>query len=160
MKKTVFLILAAVILVLSSTLLSQADGRGGHGGHGGHGGFAFRSSIWVGPGWWGPWGYPYYYDPYYPYYPYQYPYYAEPSVVIEKQAPVYVLPNRKQEESDYWYFCPKPQGYYPYVKRCPSGWLKVVPSAPSDSDSNDAESSQREHRSKNAPPSTSNEKRY
>jgi hypothetical protein len=42
MKKTVFLILAAVILVLSSALPSQADGRGGHGG------FVFRSSIWVG----------------------------------------------------------------------------------------------------------------
>ena len=146
MKKTVFLILAAVILVLSSALPSQADGRGGHGG------FSFRSSIWVGPGWWGPWGYPYSY-PYYPYY-------AEPPVVIEKQAPVYVQPNRQQEESDYWYFCPKPQGYYPYIKRCPSGWLKVVPSAPSDRDSNDAESSHREQRSKNAPPSTSSEKRY
>jgi hypothetical protein len=151
MKKTVFLILAAVIFILSSALPSQADGRGGHGG------FHVRSSIWFGPGWWGPWGYPYYYDPYYPY---SYPYYAEPSVVIEKQAPVYVQPNRQQEESDYWYFCTKPQGYYPYIKRCPVGWLKVVPSAPSDRDSNDAESSQHEQRSKNAPPSTSNEKRY
>ena len=143
MKKTVFLILAAVIFILSSALPSQADW------HGGHGGFSFRGSVWVGPGWWGPWGYPYYY-----------PYYVEPPVVIERQAPVYVQPNRQQEESDYWYFCTKPQGYYPYIKRCPGGWLKVVPSAPSDRDSNDAESSQREQRSKNAPPSTSNEKRY
>ena len=141
MKKSVFLILAAVIFILSSALPIQADGRGGHGGHGGHvghgghgghGGGHFRSSIWFGPGWWGPWGYPYYYDPYYPYHPYSYPYYGEPSVVIEKQAPVYVQPNRQQEESDYWYFCTKPQGYYPYIKRCPGGWLKVVPSAPQD----------------------------
>ena len=146
MNKSFCLILVAVILILSSALPSQADW------HGGHGGFSFRGGIWVGPGWWGPWGYPYSY-PYYPYY-------AEPPVVIEKQAPVYVQPNRQQEESDYWYFCPKPQGYYPYVKRCPSGWLKVVPSAPSDRDSNDAESSHLEQRSKNAPPSTSNEKRY
>ena len=146
MNKSFCLILVAVILILSSALPSQAEW------HGGHGGFSFRGSIWVGPGWWGPWGYPYSY-PYYPYY-------AEPSVVIEKQAPVYVQPNRQQEESDYWYFCTKPQGYYPYIKRCPGGWLKVVPSAPSDRDSNDAESSQREQRSKNAPPSTSNEKRY
>ena len=146
MNKSFCLILVAVILILSSALPSQADW------HGGHGGFSFRSSIWVGPGWWGPWGYPYSY-PYYPYY-------AEPPVVIEKQAPVYVQPNRQQEESDYWYFCTKPQGYYPYIKRCPGGWLKVVPSSPSDGDSNDAESSQREQRSKNAPPSTSNEKRY
>ncbi len=146
MNKSFCLILVAVILILSSALPSQADW------HGGHGGFSFRGSIWVGPGWWGPWGYPYSY-PYYPYY-------AESPVVIEKQAPVYVQPNRQQEESDYWYFCTKPQGYYPYIKRCPGGWLKVVPSAPPDRDSNDAESSQREQRSKNAPPSTSNEKRY
>jgi hypothetical protein len=146
MNKSFCLILVAVILILSSALPSQAEW------HGGHGGFSFRGSIWVGPGWWGPWGYPYSY-PYYPYY-------AESPVVIEKQAPVYVQPNRQQEESDYWYFCTKPQGYYPYIKRCPGGWLKVVPSAPSDRDSNDAESSQREQRSKNAPPSTSNEKRY
>jgi hypothetical protein len=146
MNKSFCLILVAVILILSSALPSQAEW------HGGHGGFSFRGSICVGPGWWGPWGYPYSY-PYYPYY-------AESPVVIEKQAPVYVQPNRQQEESDYWYFCTKPQGYYPYIKRCPVGWLKVVPSAPSDRDSNDAESSQREQRSKNAPPSTSNEKRY
>ena len=146
MNKSFCLILVAVILILSSALPSQAEW------HGGHGGFSFRGSIWVGPGWWGPWGYPYSY-PYYPYY-------AESPVVIEKQAPVYVQPNRQQEESDYWYFCTKPQGYYPYIKRCPGGWLKVVPSAPPDRDSNDAESSQREQRSKNAPPSTSNEKRY
>ncbi len=146
MNKSFCLILVAVILILSSALPSQAEW------HGGHGGFSFRGSIWVGPGWWGPWGYPYSY-PYYPYY-------AESPVVIEKQASVYVQPNRQQEESDYWYFCTKPQGYYPYIKRCPGGWLKVVPSAPSDRDSNDAESSQREQRSKNAPPSTSNEKRY
>jgi hypothetical protein len=146
MNKSFCLILVAVILILSSALPSQAEW------HGGHGGFSFRGSIWVGPGWWGPWGYPYSY-PYYPYY-------AESPVVIEKQAPVYVQPNRQQEESDYWYFCTKPQGYYPYIKRCPVGWLKVVPSAPSDRDSNDAESSQHEQRSKNAPPSTSNEKRY
>lgn len=155
MKKTVFLILAAVIFILSSALPSQADGRGGHGG------FHVRSSIWFGPGWWGPWGYPYYYDPYYPYYPYSYPYYAEPSVVIEKQAPVYVQPNRQQEESDYWYFCTKPQGYYPYVKRCPSGWLKVVPSAPTERETNnDIESSQYDSHEKNSPPPAPNKERY
>ena len=149
MKKSVFLILAAVILILSSAMPSQADGRGWHGGHSGG---SFRGSIWVGPGWWGPWGYPYYY-----------PYYAEPPVVIERQAPVYVQPNQRQEESDYWYFCTKPQGYYPYVKNCPSGWLKVVPSAPPDRESDDAESSQQDkhdQRSKNGPPASSNKERY
>lgn len=26
----------------------------------------------------------------------------------------------------YWYYCKNPSGYYPYVKQCPSGWMKVV----------------------------------
>jgi hypothetical protein len=38
-------------------------------------------------------------------------------------------------ESGYWYYCKDAKGYYPYVKRCPSGWMKVVPSSsPPDQD--------------------------
>ncbi len=92
-------------------------------------------------------------------YPY-YPYYDEPPLVIERQAPVYAQPNRQRDESDYWYFCTKPQGYYPYIKRCPGGWLKVVPSAPSDSDFNDAESSQRDNRERNSQSPAPNKERY
>ena len=148
MNKSFCLILVAVILILASALPSQADGWGGHGGHGG---VSFRGSVWVGPGWWGPWGYPYYYDPYY----------AEPPVVIEKHAPVYVQPNRQQEASDYWYFCTKPQGYYPYIKRCPSGWLKVVPSAPTEHETNnDIESSQHDSHEKNSPSPSPSRERY
>ena len=88
----------------------------------------FRSSIWVGPGWWGPWGYPYYYS----FYSYSYPYYAEPPILSRSRHQFMYSRTSQQEESDYWYFCTKPQGYYPYIKRCPGGWLKVVPSAPPD----------------------------
>ena len=138
MKKGVWLILVAVILVIASALPSQADWRGGHGGS------HFRGGIWIGPGWWGP-----------PYYPYYYPYYAEPPVIIERQAPVYVQPNQQQEQ-DYWYYCTKPQGYYPYIKKCTGGWLKVVPSAPSDSETrNDTKSSQHNRPAKNTPQSDS-----
>ena len=47
-------------------------------------------------------------------------------------APVFVQPparyiERGQEESDYWYYCENPQGYYPYIRSCPGGWMKVVP---------------------------------
>jgi hypothetical protein len=58
-----------------------------------------------------------------PWYPYGY--YSPPPVVIQQQPPVY-LP-REQEEPHYWYYCQDPQGYYPYVKSCPGGWMKVVP---------------------------------
>jgi hypothetical protein len=27
----------------------------------------------------------------------------------------------------FWYYCDRPQGYYPYVAQCPSGWRAVAP---------------------------------
>jgi hypothetical protein len=29
----------------------------------------------------------------------------------------------------YWYYCRKPEGYYPYIKACPGGW-QTVPAQP------------------------------
>ena len=107
---------------------------GYHGGFGDYGGRFFRGYRGVTPfrrGWlwaWGVglgwpyygsyyspyWGWPYYYPylgwPYYDYNYYDYPYYQQP-----------------QEQPYYWYFCQDPQGYYPYIKSCPGGWMKVVP---------------------------------
>ena len=101
------------LTVMAVLLLSAAAGQAAriHGG------------IWIGPvwgpGWWGP-PYPYY------------PYYAQPPVVIQQQpAPeIYVQPPPQAEEPSYWYYCQDPKGYYPYVKQCPNGWMKVVPSPP------------------------------
>ncbi|MCL5022224.1 MAG: hypothetical protein M1497_02445 [Nitrospirae bacterium] len=104
---------------------------GGHRGYsGGHGHSYFRGSFWFGPGWGSWWrgpGYPYYY-PYY-YYPYSYYpyYYGESPVVLQEQPPEYVQPTPREEEEYYWYFCPDSKNYYPYVKKCPGGWLRVVP---------------------------------
>jgi hypothetical protein len=72
---------------------------------------------------WG-YGYPYYDYPYYPYYD------DVPSTTV------YVNPTQQQTEppqpstENYWYYCQKPQGYYPYVKQCQYDWMKVVPSPP------------------------------
>lgn len=75
----------------------------------------------------GYFGFPYYgypyryypYAPYYYYYPYPYPYYSsayeEPTVYAETEQPYY------------WYYCADPEGYYPYVKSCPGGWARVIP---------------------------------
>ena len=78
-----------------------------HGGFRGHHGFGAR--VFVGPGfgwhdpwWWGP----------------DYPYYTAPPEVVPPAG-----------ESGYWYYCPNPPGYYPYVTQCPSGWIAVVPPA-------------------------------
>ena len=65
--------------------------------------------------------------PYYYSHPY-YPYYEQP---IYQQPQIYVQPSpQRQSKPTYWYYCPEPQGYYPYVKRCSSRWMKVVPTPP------------------------------
>jgi hypothetical protein len=45
----------------------------------------------------------------------------------EGESPVFVQPVPTQEKQYYWYYCRHPEGYYPYVKQCPEGWMKVVP---------------------------------
>ena len=94
----------------------------GHNSHHGHGN-SYR--FWIGgwaPGWWGPaYPYPRYYPYYFPYYPY--PYYAPGTVIAEQPA----LSDPSQDQDSYWYYCQNPQGYYPYIKSCPGGWMKVVP---------------------------------
>jgi hypothetical protein len=152
MKKTLCFSLGIAVLLWAITSIGHAGDRGGshggrgyyHGGgsyhgskgyyHGGghyHSGSSWRTSIWIGPGWggwtpwWGPAYYPYRYS--YPYYYPYYPYYSDPPAVIQQQPPVYVQP-----EEQYWYYCQNPEGYYPYIRKCPGGWMKVVPSAPPD----------------------------
>ncbi len=111
MKKMICIALMALALLLANSLPVLAR----HGGHfrGGH----FGVRLWFGPGWWGP---------YYPYYPY----YAVPRAVVPPPPDTYIEPAPAPEGSNYWYFCQKPEGYYPYVKKCPGGWMRVVPSPP------------------------------
>jgi hypothetical protein len=113
MKKIIILFAVIALVLVAAVLPVYAHGHGGGG---------FRGSIWIGPGWGPWWGVPYY------------PYYYEPPVVIQQQAPVYQYeqqPPRVQEQQYYWYFCPDSKAYYPYVKHCPSGWMKVIPTPPS-----------------------------
>ncbi len=67
--------------------------------------------------------------PFYAPYPYYwgYPgYYAPPPVVYAPQPRVsYVAPPQQS-----WYYCANPQGYYPNVQACPSGWQQVPATPP------------------------------
>ena len=123
MKKAVCLVLVVLVLLFAITIPGYAR----EGGHFSGGGPCHGGDIWFGPGWggWGPWWWGL---PFYPYYPY----YSEPPMVIQQPPPAYVEPTPQPEEQYYWYFCRKPEGYYPYVKKCPGGWLKVIPPAPPD----------------------------
>ncbi len=103
MKRVIYLFVAVIVLLLAGVLPVSARG-----------GVYVRGGVWIGP-WW----------PWYPAYPY---YYSEPPVVIQQQAPVYEQQAPMLEDQQYyWYYCQESKTYYPYVKQCPSGWIKVVP---------------------------------
>jgi hypothetical protein len=113
---------AAILLTIGLLLTAPVSGRAGSSTH-----YSFGLNLGVGvPGYygspgWGPrpyWGPPAVVVP-----PYAYP--APPVVVVPQQPQTYV--QRNQQESGYWYYCQNPQGYYPYIKSCPGGWMKVVP---------------------------------
>lgn len=62
-------------------------------------------------------------------------YWAQPPVrvyVPARHPPhvVYIEPGTRRNRPYYWYHCSSPKGYYPYVKQCPPGWVKVVPHPP------------------------------
>ena len=100
---------------------------GGYGGYG-YGGFGYGYPYY---GYYGYYPYypyyPYYsYYPYYPYYNYN-PYYSGQSVDNQQEPETYIERGSQDQEQIYWYFCKDPEGYYPYVKNCPKGWLKVMP---------------------------------
>ncbi len=86
-------------------------------GWGGHPGWGARP--WWGPRiYWGPavvWGGGWYLPDYY---------YADPPVIMQEPS-AYVQPQ--SEAPYYWYYCPNPPGYYPYIQQCPSQWMTVVP---------------------------------
>lgn len=139
MKHRIVAAMAMLVLLMSAGTVTADEhyhgGYGGYRGHGyhdgghrddhGHGGarFYFGVSPYWSPYWY---PYPYAYPPYY-YYP---PYYSySPPVVVTPPATTYVQPEQPQPQS-YWYYCSSPKGYYPYVKECPQGWMKVVPQQP------------------------------
>jgi hypothetical protein len=102
MKKTIYIIVAISLLVVAVALPASAHFRGG---------------VWIGPVWGPWWGYP----------AYPYPYYESPPVVIQQQPAYEEQAPQPEPQQYYWYFCRESNAYYPYVKQCPGGWLKVVP---------------------------------
>jgi hypothetical protein len=80
-----------------------------------------RARIFIGPEFW--WGEPWWWGPACPYS------YAAPPVVVPEAPPVYIQPEPSPQQPYYWYYCPNPAGYYPYIQVCPPGWMTVVPPA-------------------------------
>src|SRR5262245_44159677 len=70
--------------------------------------------------------------PFYPWYP-PYYYYPPPVVVVPAAPTTYIEQGGSSaapSRSSYWYYCEASRTYYPYVKECPGGWLRVVPQTP------------------------------
>ena len=99
-----------------------AWGAPGHGGHGHHGHFHGHShvGVWVGSPWWYGYGPGWYGDPWYGY-PYPYG-----RTLIVQPPPVYIEQGG-EPTAQMWYYCARPQGYYPYVKNCSTAWRAVPP---------------------------------
>jgi len=128
-------LLCLIIVLLGSMPASSAWARGGHfGGHhfGGHhfGGFGLGLGLGYGLGYGGYW--PYYggyglgyrgfggYGLGYGGYGGGYP----PVVYIQQQG---AKQSATESRVNYWHYCSNPKGYYPHVKKCPDGWMQVVP---------------------------------
>lgn len=90
-----------------------------------HGGWGYGRPSWGPPPAWGP-RVGVYVGPA-PFWP---PVYYPPrTVYVTPPTTVYVQPQQSAS-SGYWYYCPDPAGYYPYVPSCPKGWMTVVPQTP------------------------------
>jgi len=116
MKKLIRISVIIVALLMACTTPSQARG-GGHG----HGGWGWGPALGLGLFGLGLWEIS---QPHY--------YYSYPAPVVQQPIQeIYVQPAPQQPATNgYWYYCQSPEGYYPYVKQCPRGWMKVVPSPP------------------------------
>ncbi len=87
------------------------------GGHWIHGWHDRRYAWWwtVGNSWY------FYPEPIYPY-----PTYVPPAIVVQQPPPVPTgLPA-----AQYWFYCDKPRGYYPYVASCNGAWRQVPVTPP------------------------------
>jgi hypothetical protein len=129
--------ISIALLLLGSILVTPAV-TWGHS----HSGLAFGLGLFGGYslGYYGAapyrpsYGYPsgYGFAPWYGFGP-GYGYSSPPAVVAPSPPPVYiqqqqVMPPRPQApDRYYWHYCRDPEGYYPYVRTCPDGWLQVLP---------------------------------
>jgi hypothetical protein len=125
-KRALGALMAAALLLAGPQPAAAGDHEGYHGYGHGHGGYGWVRRPFLRPrivfgGYYGPpilWP-----RRFAPFYGYGGPPYAAPPVVIE-QPPVFV---QQPDPPAYWYYCQDPQGYYPYVPQCATGWMQVVP---------------------------------
>lgn len=125
MKKSILIFLAIALPGIMTSHVASA-----HGGRLDR----FNFGIQLGyPGYYG-FGYydPFFYPPFYSYPPVIVP--MTQPIIVPSTPPVYIQQQQEsampQSQTNSWYYCQDPDGYYPYVKQCPGGWLRVNPQPP------------------------------
>lgn len=124
MKKLTFAIALFALLTAAESANAWGYHHGGH-WHGHHHSHA-HVGVFVGV----PLGTARYYGSYY--YPPVVMIPAPQIVYIEQQPLQAAAPQSSATPlpSGWWYYCPNPAGYYPYVKSCTQPWQPVEPSSP------------------------------
>jgi len=123
MKKAVKAV--SILSVMLVAAAASASAFAWHRGGGGH----VRFGLYVGAPLFAPW----YYPPSYGYYP---PYYPPAVISVPSSPPAYIEQGAGSQSApapaaqSYWYYCADSKTYYPYVKECPAGWMRVVPQPP------------------------------
>lgn len=65
-----------------------------------------------------------------------YPYPFSHTVVVRESPPEYIEQSSPApaaaapQPQQWWYYCADARMYYPYVKECPGGWMRVAPHQP------------------------------
>lgn len=127
MKILKFITASIALTALAASMDVSAHSRGGGGhwnggghwhGHGGHWHGHGHVGLFIGVPLGAPW---------YPYYP--------SVVTIQSPQPVYYVERNPISStaplpSGWWYYCPNPAGYYPYVQSCTLPWQPVEPGPP------------------------------
>jgi hypothetical protein len=115
----------------ASGVRGQVSGVHGHSVHSGaRVGVYFGAPFVASPWWYYPYPYHYGYSPYY--YPPTVYVQEQPTVYVERQAPLpapaFSAPQTQPEQ--YWYYCQDSKTYFPYVQKCATPWQRVIPYAP------------------------------
>jgi hypothetical protein len=129
MKKA--LAIATLCGVLGTLLAEPATAHGGWRHHHSRASFGFQfGSPFYDPFFRDP----FFYGPWPAYRGFPPAYYEPPTVIIERDPPVYVqrqpapATTQTQTPAATWYYCQNPAGYYPHVPRCNQQWIPVDPS--------------------------------
>jgi len=116
MKKLAVVLLALMVAIAVGAQIAEAQR------------FYYYHPAYSAWGWW-PFAPPLYYPEVY---------YVPPTVVIQQQPPPVVIqqpqtyiqrPPDPQPQEVVWYWCRKPEGFWPHIQRCEGdAWMKVLPS--------------------------------